>query len=153
MSRPYGVAVMIKVNKVGEMRMQGPIAVLNKLLSNGWKESLAQWLECQHRSLTYYGISFSASGNHPRSQSLTGSRAQGPRLRSLTACYQPSVGPGHRALQLPLLVSVPPESGPSLKGSLLALSMGPVNTIASLRGGGAAEGKNPKANAPQKCHQ
>ena len=31
-----------------KVRVQGPSSVLSKHLLNGWKESLAQWLECQH---------------------------------------------------------------------------------------------------------
>ena len=39
------------------------------------------------------------------------------------------------------LVLVPLENGPPWKGSLLALSRGPVNTIASLTGGGQQKGR------------
>lgn len=92
------------------------------------------------------GVSFSASWNHLQQPILEGRPFCDP-------CYQPCDGPCHCVFQLPLLVLVPLENGPSLKGSLLALSTGPVNSIASLSGGEAAGGKNPKANAPQKCHQ
>lgn len=63
--------------------MQAPTLVLNKHLLNGWKESLAQWLECQHRSFMYQVFLSQPPGIISSSQSLTASRAQGPLLQPL----------------------------------------------------------------------